>query len=70
MKLVHIVAYTILFVGGLNWGLIGLFDLNIVNALFGTMPQVEKIVYILVGVATIYVIATHLRDCRVCSTKK
>ncbi len=70
MKWVHIIAYILLFVGGLNWGLIGLFNFNLVNSLLGTMPAVENIVYILVGVATVYIIATHRTDCKVCSGKK
>lgn len=70
MKWVHIIAYILLFVGGLNWGLIGLFNFNLVNSLLGTMPAVENVVYILVGVATVYIIATHRTDCKVCSGKK
>ena len=70
MKWVHIIAYILLFVGGLNWGLIGLFNFNLVNSLLGSMPQIENIVYILVGIATIYIIATHKTDCKICSGKK
>lgn len=70
MKWVHIIAYILLFVGGLNWGLIGLFNFNLVNSLLGSMPQVENIIYILVGIATVYIIATHKSDCKMCSGKK
>lgn len=59
MKLVHTVAYVFLLAGGLNWGLVGLFNLNLVNTLLGSLASVERLVYILVGVATIYVAATH-----------
>ena len=69
MKALHITAMTLLFIGGLNWGLVGLFDFNLVNSLLGTAPAIEKLVYILVGVATVYVIATHMNDCKVCSKK-
>lgn len=43
-------------IGALNWGLVGLgtlinTDLNVVNMLVGSMPQVEAVVYLLVGIA-------------------
>lgn len=69
LKALHIVSYILLFVGGLNWGLWGLFEFNLVNSILGSMPTVEKLVYVLVGVATVYVIATHRTDCRVCGAK-
>lgn len=69
MKALHIVAYTLLWVGGLNWGLIGLFDFDLVNSLLGAAPAIEKLVYVLVGAATVYIIATHMKDCRVCGAK-
>lgn len=48
----------LLIVGGLNWGLVGVgmlmgTDLNVVNLIFGSMPMLEAIVYILVGVAAV-----------------
>lgn len=44
----------LLIIGGLNWGLVGLFDFNLVTAVFGSIPVLEKVVYILVGVAAIF----------------
>jgi len=38
----------LLVIGGLNWGLIGLFDYNLVSALFGGLPTLENLIYILV----------------------
>ena len=43
--------------GGLNWGLVGLFDFNLVAALFGTDSWFSNLIYILVGIAAIYGIA-------------
>ena len=54
MKTANIVALALIIVGGLNWGLVGLFDFNLVNALFGSVPMVEKLVYIVVGAAAVY----------------
>ena len=41
-------------IGGLNWGLVGLFDFDLVAAIFGTMSIAARIVYVIVGVAAIY----------------
>ena len=67
MKALHMVSFTLLIVGGLNWGLWALFNLNLVNAVLGSWPMVEKIVYILVGVSAVYIAATHMNDCKICS---
>lgn len=69
MKLVHAVAFLLLVVGGLNWGLIGLFNFNLVAALFGGVPPVEKVVYVLVGVSAVYIALTHTGYCKLCSGK-
>ena len=65
MKALHMAAYILLWVGGLNWGLWGLLNMNLVESLLGM--DLAKFVYILVGVATVYVIATHMKDCKVCA---
>lgn len=66
MMWVHIATFTLMFVGALNWGLVGLFDLNLVSALLGAWPAVERAVYVLVGVSAVYVMATHKNDCKIC----
>jgi len=70
MKWLHYVAYLLLFVGGLNWGLVGLFNLNLVTWLLGSWPTVERVVYVLVGLSAVWAIFTHMGDCKVCSSKK
>lgn len=50
------VAWVLVLVGGLNWGLVGFFDWNLVNALFGSWSSVERVVYALVGLAALYII--------------
>ncbi len=49
-----LVALVLLVVGGLNWALVGLFDFDLVAALFGDMTVVSRVVYVLVGVAALY----------------
>jgi len=48
------IAVALLIIGGLNWGLIGLFNINLVALLFGEMTTAARIVYTLVGLAALY----------------
>jgi len=54
MRSLNILTLVLLIVGGLNWGLVGAFDFNLVSALFGDMTPLSRIVYVLVGLAAIY----------------
>jgi uncharacterized membrane protein YuzA (DUF378 family) len=53
VKALDIIVAILLVIGGLNWGLVGLFDFNLVTFLF-QKNVIEKVVYIVVGVAAIY----------------
>lgn len=44
----------LLVVGGLNWGLVGLFGFDLVDAIFGSWPGLVRLVYVLVGAAAVY----------------
>lgn len=48
------VALVLLVIGGLNWALVGLFNLDFVAAVFGQMTLLSRIVYVAVGVAALY----------------
>lgn len=61
-------AFVLTVVGGLNWGLVGLFNYNLVSSLLGT-TGVEKLVYILVGASAVYIGLTHMSDCKMCAKK-
>ncbi len=66
------VAFILLAIGGLNWGLVGLGQLagsnwNVVNMILGSMPTVESVVYVLVGLSALWILVTHKRDCKTCS---
>jgi len=54
MKTVTLVAVVLLIVGGLNWGLVGAFDFNLVDTLFGEGSVWARIVYVLVGLAAVW----------------
>ncbi len=53
-KEVDAVAYALVTVGALNWGLVGAFRLDLVQAVLGTSPALVQLVYILVGLAGLY----------------
>lgn len=69
MKMLHMVAFTLVIVGALNWGLVGLFRFNLVTAVLGSMPMLETLVYVLVGLSAVYLAATHMSDCKTCASK-
>ena len=56
MKLrgIDFVALVLVVVGGLNWGLVGLFNFDLVQAILGAVPILARLVYILVGLAAVY----------------
>ncbi len=58
-------SWLLLFIGGLNWGLVGAFDWNLVNALFGSVSWLERLIYVLVGLAAL----ASLMHCK-CKTCK
>ena len=50
------IALVLVIVGGLNWGLVGLLNVDLVELIFGSIPILQRIVYIAVGLAAIYLI--------------
>jgi len=66
MKIAHIVAWILLIVGGLNWGLVGLFEFDLVASIFGAGESLSKIVYVLVGLSAILELFGHKRNCKAC----
>jgi uncharacterized protein len=54
MKSLDITAAALLVIGGLNWGLVGAANFDLVATLFGPMSALSRIVYVLVGVAAVY----------------
>lgn len=66
MKALHMVTFTLVIVGALNWGL-SVLGFNLVNTLVGSWPEVEKIVYLAVGASAVYLVLTHKNDCKICS---
>ena len=61
MRAINLVTLLLVIVGGLNWALVGLFNFNLVSALFGDMSALSRIVYVLVGISAVWQIMPLLR---------
>ena len=50
------VCVLLVVVGGINWGLVGAFDFNLVDSLFGAGSALSRVVYVVVGLAALQVL--------------
>ncbi len=66
MKTLHMVTFTLLVIGGLNW-LLTAFGYNVVEMVLGT-GTVTMVVYVLVGLSAIWEVITHKQNCRNCNS--
>jgi uncharacterized membrane protein YuzA (DUF378 family) len=57
LKILDWVAFVLVVVGGLNWGLVGIFKFDLVATIFGDMSALSRVVYTLVGLSALYMIA-------------
>lgn len=57
MSALNVLALILTVVGGINWGLVGLFDVDLVARLFGPGTNLARIVYVLVGLSALYCLA-------------
>jgi len=48
-------------VGGLNWGLVGFFNLDLVARIFGELSTVSRFIYVLIGLSAVYLVVGLLR---------
>lgn len=60
-KYLDYTALTLTIVGAINWGLIGIFKLDLVSLLFGNMTWISRIVYTLVGLSGLYLLSMYGR---------
>ena len=65
MKAIHMIAFILLIIGGLNWLLVA-FGYNLVEMIFG-IGTLTMIIYILVGLSALILLFTHKKDCKMCS---
>ncbi len=60
MQVLKIITYILVLIGALNWGLVGIFNIDLVAMIFGDMTVLARIVYALVGIsAIIYAILSY-----------
>ncbi|MCF7835338.1 DUF378 domain-containing protein [Candidatus Gracilibacteria bacterium] len=62
MKALNWIFLILLVIGGLNRGLVGLFDFDLVAFIFGPMSVVARVIYVIVGVAAIRSLIINLKD--------
>jgi hypothetical protein len=60
MKTLKNIALLLVIIGGLNWGLVGLFNFDLVAIIFGAMSAIARIVYVLVGLSAFYLAIVSL----------
>ena len=56
MKVIDTIALVLVIIGAINWGLIGIFEFNLVDTIFGAMSIISRIIYILVGISGLWAI--------------
>ena len=54
MKALNLITLILVIVGGVNWGLVGLFDFDLVATLLGAGSLLARIVYVLVGLSALW----------------
>ena len=57
----------VLVIGGINWGLVGLFNYDVVAALFGPMSVISRLIYILVGLSALMLLIGYCKRCPKCN---
>ncbi len=62
MRAVNIITLILVIIGGLNWGLVGLFEFDLVAAIFGVGSMLSKIVYVLVGLSALWQLVPLVRS--------
>lgn len=54
MRVVDKIALVLIIIGAINWGLVGIFNFNLVDSIFGTMSLISRIIYALVGISGLW----------------
>ncbi len=54
MKIIDTIALILIIIGAINWGLVGIFNFNLVEAIFGGISIITRIIYILVGISGLW----------------
>lgn len=68
MKYLKQITYVLVLIGALNWGVYGVLGFDLVGVVFGSIPMIARIVYVLVGLSALYILISRftLCSCRGC----
>lgn len=72
MIIANLICYILVLLGAINWGLVGIFGLNLVTLLFGTIPILVTIFYVLILIAGVWLIISAITgngNVAICSRK-
>lgn len=64
LKTLDILSLVLVIVGGLNWGLVGVLNFDLVATIFGDMSFLSRIVYSLVGISSVYLLTQFMNFSR------
>lgn len=64
MEFVNVMAMILLFIGGINWGLVGFFNVDLVAKVFGDATLATHVIYDLVGLCALYEAVKWMRGCK------
>lgn len=67
-KGIHVITFTLLAIGGLNWLLLALFGWEIGEIFGGMDATISKVIYVLVGLSAVYELVMHRKNCKLCGT--
>lgn len=60
---------TLTMIGAINWGLVGFFDFNLVDRVFGAMSLFSRIIYSVIGLAGLMCLISFFKTCPACEKK-
>lgn len=64
MKYLQYITYSLIIIGALNWGMIGLFNIDLVTSIFGQMTMLTRFVFTIVGLAGLINLILELTVCK------
>jgi uncharacterized membrane protein YuzA (DUF378 family) len=54
MKTFDLITFVLVIIGGLNWGLLGIFSFDLITFIFGDISPLNRVIYILIGLSALY----------------
>jgi uncharacterized membrane protein YuzA (DUF378 family) len=64
MKYLQYITYALIIIGALNWGMIGLFNIDVVTSIFGPMTVLSRLIFTFVGIAGLTNLILELTVCK------